>query len=51
MPVAKVMPDDCGYDLLDARDNYLKLKGEGKDSTILNVSLCIAIWAVSTDYI
>jgi len=21
----------CGYDLLDARDNYLKLKGEGKD--------------------
>jgi len=30
-PIAKVIPDGCGYDLLDARDNYLKLKGEGKD--------------------
>ena len=30
-PVAKVTPLGCGYDLLDARDNYLKLKGEGKD--------------------
>jgi hypothetical protein len=32
-PVTKVDPllSDCGYDLLDARDNYLKLKGEGKD--------------------
>ncbi len=30
-PVVKVTPDGCGYDLLDARDNYLKLKGEGKD--------------------
>jgi hypothetical protein len=28
-PVAKVIPDGCGYDLLDARDNYLTL--EGKD--------------------
>ena len=27
-PVAKVIPDGCGYDLLDARDNYLKLKGK-----------------------
>ena len=32
-PIAKITPDlsGCGYDLLDARDNYLKLKGEGKD--------------------
>jgi integrase len=30
-PVAKVTQDGCGYDLFDARDNYLKLKGEGKD--------------------
>ena len=32
-PIAKVAPDlsGCGYDLLDARDNYMKLKGEGKD--------------------
>ena len=32
-PIAKVTPDlsGCGYDLLDARDNYVKLKGEGKD--------------------
>jgi len=30
-PVAKVTPLGCGYDLLDARDHYLKLKGEGKD--------------------
>ena len=32
-PVTKVnsLSSGCGYDLLDARDNYLKLKGEGKD--------------------
>lgn len=30
-PVARVALVGCGYDLLDARDNYLKLKGEGKD--------------------
>ena len=32
-PVTKVNSSlsGCGFDLLDARDNYLKLKGEGKD--------------------
>ena len=32
-PVTKVnsLLSGCGYDLFDARDNYLKLKGEGKD--------------------
>ena len=32
-PVTKVSSSlsGCGFDLLDARDNYLKLKGEGKD--------------------
>ena len=32
-PVTKTnsLLSGCGYDLFDARDNYLKLKGEGKD--------------------
>ena len=30
-PVAKVTPDGCGYDLLDAKDHYMKLKAEGRD--------------------
>jgi len=30
-PVATVTPDGCGYDLLDAKDYYMQLKGEGRD--------------------
>ena len=30
-PVAKVTPDGCGYDLLDAKEHYMKLKSEGRD--------------------
>jgi integrase len=29
--VAKVTPDGCGYNLLDAKDHYMKLKAEGRD--------------------
>ena len=30
-PVTTVTPDGCGYDLLDAKDYYMQLKGEGRD--------------------
>jgi len=30
-PVTKVTPDGCGYDLLDAKEYYMQLKGEGRD--------------------